>query len=65
MKQLITSTKVLNWWSSYFHDPGNNLIAWCVPTQMLPVSLGATPNYEAFHAIEDMRGKLLDYKMDW
>jgi hypothetical protein len=32
---------------------------------MLPVSLGATPNYEAFHAIEDMRGKLLDYKMDW
>lgn len=28
-------------------------------------SLGATPNYEAFHATEDTRGKLLDYKMDW
>jgi hypothetical protein len=37
---------------------------------MLPVfqtvaSLGASPNYEAFHATEDMRGKLLDYKTDW
>jgi len=40
-------------------------MAWCIHTQMLPVvqtvtSSGAFPNYEAFRATQDMRGKLLD-----